>query len=378
MKRTISFTKGKGSINHNKRLFIAQNVDHERTNLNIAYCDIDLKQVYHELFDSALERYNSKQKRNDRKIDDYFEKIRTSKQEKLFYEIIVQVGNCNDCAVLSKEGTLAVKILDDYMKGFEQRHPSLKVFSAHLHLDESTPHLHIDFVPYTTKYNGRGLDTRVSFKEALKELGFTGEGREYTEFNKWQESEFNVIASIMKEHGIEWDFKGGGEKHLSILDYKKKMRTEEILKLDEALEIIRGKYVSIEKINEIETKPVLLSKKVMINQDDLDLLLLAAKKFALDENDKEKFKKALIKEKEENDNLDAELSKMIDKYNKLNDLYSNSNGFEMKSKFYGLEKNNRKLEQKIRRYDAFIREKGLTEEFKAYKELYVLGRNERI
>lgn len=141
---------GKGSVNHNSRLFKAENVDGERTHLNIDYCNRNIKKVYHELFDEALKRYNDKQTRADRRIDDYYEKIRSSKQEKPFHEIILQIGNVEDMNAQSKNGLLAQKILDEYYQGFQARNPNLCVFSAHLHMDEATPHLHIDFVPFTT------------------------------------------------------------------------------------------------------------------------------------------------------------------------------------------------------------------------------------
>ncbi len=93
MRRTISIMLGKGSINHNERKFTAENVDKERTKNNITYYNEDIKTVYHKLFDDALKKYNEKQKRSDRIILNYYEKIRTSKQEKSFYEIIIQVGD---------------------------------------------------------------------------------------------------------------------------------------------------------------------------------------------------------------------------------------------------------------------------------------------
>ena len=95
IKRTISAMVGKGSTAHNNRDFIAENVDKERTKNNVTYCNEDIRTVYHELFDEALSKYNAKQTRKDRVIDDYYEKIRTGKQEKLFHEIILQIGdNC--------------------------------------------------------------------------------------------------------------------------------------------------------------------------------------------------------------------------------------------------------------------------------------------
>lgn len=84
MERTISAMIGKGSVNHNTRAFTAKNVDKNRSADNVEFCQEDIKQVYHKLFDEALERYNVKQKRKDRMIDNYYEKIRRGKQEKLY------------------------------------------------------------------------------------------------------------------------------------------------------------------------------------------------------------------------------------------------------------------------------------------------------
>ena len=74
MERTISGMMGKGSVNHNTRAFSAKNVDKERSRDNVDFCHEDIKAVYHELFDEALERYNAKQKRSDRKIENYMRK----------------------------------------------------------------------------------------------------------------------------------------------------------------------------------------------------------------------------------------------------------------------------------------------------------------
>lgn len=130
MKRTISVMVGRGSVNHNSRKFHAKNTDPERSHLNIDYCHENIKTVYHELFDEALERYNAKQTRADRRIEDYYEKIRSGKQEKPFHEIILQVGNRDDMSADSGKGQLAAAVLDEYMKGFQERNPNLRVFSA--------------------------------------------------------------------------------------------------------------------------------------------------------------------------------------------------------------------------------------------------------
>ena len=231
MKRTISAMVGQGSVNHNSRKFHAKNTDPERSHLNITYCQENIKAVYHELFDEALERYNAKQTRADRRIEDYYEKIRSGKQEKPFHEIILQVGNRDDMSADSEEGQLAAAVLDEYMKGFQERNPQLRVFSAHLHMDEATPHLHIDFVPFTTG-SKRGLDTRVSLKQALAAQGFKGGTRGDTEWSQWVRSEKEQLSLVMERHGIEWEDKGTHDKHLSVLDYKKEQRAKEIAVLE--------------------------------------------------------------------------------------------------------------------------------------------------
>ena len=231
MKRTISAMVGHGSVSHNSRKFHAKNTDPERSHLNVTYCQENIKAVYHELFDEALERYNAKQTRADRKIENYYEKIRSGKQEKPFHEIILQVGNKDDMSADSDEGRLAATVLDEYMSAFQERNPNLRVFSAHLHMDEATPHLHIDFVPFTTG-SKRGLDTRVSLKQALAAQGFKGGTRGDTEWSQWVRSEKEQLSAVMERHGIEWEDKGTHDKHLSVLDYKKEQRMKEIAALE--------------------------------------------------------------------------------------------------------------------------------------------------
>ena len=245
MKRTISAMRGKGSLTHNRRDFIAENVDSSRTPLNVEYCNEDIRAVYHELFDNALARYNEKQTRKDRVIDDYYEKIRTGKQEKLFEELIIQIGNKDDMNASSENGQLARQILDEYMQSFQQRNPTLRVFSAHLHMDEATPHLHIDFIPFTTG-SKRGLETRVSLKKALEALGFAGGTKSHTELNQWIESEKQALASIMARHAIEWDQKGTHEEHLSVLDYKKQERSKEVAALETQIDALQEQTATAE------------------------------------------------------------------------------------------------------------------------------------
>ena len=195
------------------------------------FCHSDIKEVYQQLFREALERYNARQKRSDRKIENYYEKIRQGKQEKLFHEVIFQIGNKDDMNAKDWQGQVAKDILVEFMADFQGRNPNLHVFSAHLHMDEETPHLHIDFVPFI-RNSKRGLDTRVSLKGALAKQGFQGGTIEATEWNQWIEAEKRELSKVMEKYGIQWKKLGTHRKHLSVLDFEKQERAKEVAELD--------------------------------------------------------------------------------------------------------------------------------------------------
>lgn len=245
---SISIELGKGALKHNSRIFNTSNTNPERSHLNKEYINDDIKNVYHELFDEAVERYNSKQTRNDRKVKNYYKKICNGKQEKPFHEIVVQIGNKNDFGIDKKTAELAEKALDNYVSTFQKRNPYLRVFSAHMHLDEATPHLHIDFVPFTTG-SKRGLDTRVSLKQALANQGFVGNGREETEWALWVNSEKESLAESMLKFNIEWENQHTSREHLSVLDYKKKERQKEVIQLEEKVDMLKNEIECYQNCN---------------------------------------------------------------------------------------------------------------------------------
>lgn len=262
MERTISMMVGKSSLNHNNRTFIAKNVDSERSKCNQIYVKESIKQVYHVLFDEALEAYNAKQTRSDRRIDNYYEKIRTSKQEKLFHELIVQIGNRDDTNCSMVESVYAQLALEEYMMRFQERNPNIRVFNAVMHLDEETPHLHIDYVPFSTG-NKRGLSTKVSLKGALKAQGFVGTGRFDTEWKRWVESEKQCLAEIMERHQMEWLQKGTHEKHLSVYDYEKKMRKAEIAELEQEISGQKDKIASQSFLMEVNEEALQSQEQIL-------------------------------------------------------------------------------------------------------------------
>ena len=270
MQRTISAMVGKGSVNHNSRKFKAANVDAERSHLNIEYCNENIRDVYHKLFDTAQEEYNARQTRADRRIKDYYEKIRSGKQEKPFHELIMQIGDMKTMSATGEYAELARDILDEYFQGFQERNPNLYVFSSHVHMDEATPHIHIDFVPFITG-SKRGLETRVSLKQALAAQGFHGGTRGNTEWNQWVQSEKEALAEIAARHGVEWEHLGTHEQHLSVLDYKKKERAAEVKALEDRLEADYDEAGELEarlsQLRETEGKVQDLQKELNTNPD---------------------------------------------------------------------------------------------------------------
>ena len=315
MKRTISFMTGKGSVNHNSRKFHAKNTDSERSCLNVEYCNENVKDVYHELFEEALAWYNEKQTRSDRRIDDYYEKIRSGKQEKPFHEIILQIGDKDNMGAKTENGQLAAKVLDKYMRDFQRRNPTLRVFSAYLHMDEATPHLHIDFVPYTTG-SKRGLETRVSLKQALSALGFKGGARRETELNQWVAYEKEQLAAVMLEHGIEWEKKGTHEKHLSVLDFEKKEWAKEVAELEQSIsdgkerlsDIQIQHRKAVQETEQIRQKGEAIRQEVSELSETSDLLKEQATTLA---EDKKKLLSDNVKLEKQQKKLQQDIEKMV-------------------------------------------------------------------
>ena len=211
-------TRNVGVISHNNRRFFAKNVDRERSADNVTYVEKDLREFYHELFDDALKSYNDTM-RSNRKISDYYEHIKNSKQERLFQEVIVSFGNAKEIGVGTDDWETAKILCDEYIRTFEKRNPNLKVFNAVMHLDEANPHLHIDFVPIATNQS-RGLPTRVSMKRALTEQGFVSAHKKDNELIAWEESERKYMTEILRRHGLERDNKNMHRAHLTIAEFK--------------------------------------------------------------------------------------------------------------------------------------------------------------
>lgn len=295
--KTISMCQGKGSLSHNNREFSAKNIDSSRTADNIVFVRQDLGETYDQLFGAAVERYNARQKRNDRKIDDYFQHlfnrepsksvITGANKQKSFYEDLVQIGTKDDTGVGTPDAEIAVACLKEYMEDFQERNPNFYVFNAVMHLDEATPHLHIDYIPIG--YFDRGLDTRNAMAKALEEMGH---GKGTNAINRWRLTEWEVLHQICLAHGIEIaePKKSRGYsytteeygKHKDEIKRLEEEKAQAITERDEAraeLDKAAKKKVKLDEIEGIEAKESMFGKKVTLSKEDYDTISDTAKKY---------------------------------------------------------------------------------------------------
>ena len=222
----------------------------------------------------------------------------------------MQIGNKDDMAAISEDGQLAAKVLEKYMMDFQNRNLNLHVFSAHLHMDEATPHLHIDFVPFTTG-SKRGLDTCVSLKKALEVQGFSGGTCGDTEWSQWVKSEKEQLAQMMEKHDIEWEQLGTHDEHLSVLDFKKVQRSKEVKSIEKTLGKLQQKQVDVQAVDAIEAKPVPFSSKVTLSQEDYKTLTTAAKKYVVQEKKERKLQKLLDVANKKIAQLESKISEIL-------------------------------------------------------------------
>lgn len=310
MKKTISIRIGKGSISHNNRKFVAKNVDEKRVKDNVVLCCDNLKDVYDDLFGAALAEYNAKQKRKNRRIENYLDHITNGKQEKPFYELVFQIGNKDDTPCGTPDAEITTNILREYYDDFLKRNPHIRVFNAVLHLDEATPHLHVDFVPFATGQS-RGLSTRNSLNKALEQQGFSAKTNLETPAKLWTDSEKQRLAEIMLKHSIEWEQLGTHNEHLSVLDFKKQERAKEVKHLE----------------NEISNKDLILEwRKEAIERTEQDLDKLGSecmeKRAEVEQLDSEISEKENIKARTEAALAEKQdiLNKSVEKIVKINTI----------------------------------------------------------
>lgn len=316
--KTISFPKGRGHLTHNNRDFICNNVVPERTAWNRIYIQEPLKDAYEKCFGQALRDYNAAQKRKDRQKDDYLKEIEKSgNKEKTFYENIVQIGKKTDTPVTDENGALteeakaAIEVLDRYAKTFQERNPNLYLFNCVMHLDEATPHLHIDYIPVAHGYKN-GMKTRNSLTKAFQQMGFAkAVSKKQNETVAWQEREREYLTELCREQGIEIEVLGIQRDNLSLPEYKAAMREVEELE-QQAAALDMQKEILEQQNDDLAQKTSELCGQVQEMEAKNNELVLQAQKLTEQIEEAETKEKA-AKEVLAKHDLRAETFKMISK-----------------------------------------------------------------
>lgn len=302
--KTISFPKGKGHLTHNNRDFISKNVVPERTSWNRFYMQESLEQAYEKCFGQALMDYNAAQKRKDRRKENYLKEIENSgNKEKTFYENIVQIGKKEDTPVVDADGNLteeakvAIEILEQYAKTFQERNPNLYLFNCVMHLDEATPHLHIDYIPVAHGYK-TGMETRNSLTKALQQMGFAkAVSKKENETVAWQQRERSYLSDLCREKGIDIEVLGIQRDNLSLPEYKAAMQKVEKLE-HQAVKIEENNQRQAEQAEKLVDQIAKLDEKEKDNKDVLkkhDLRADTLKTIAKEtEKDTKKLKSAAV------------------------------------------------------------------------------------
>lgn len=385
--KSISMCEGKGSLSHNNREFTAKNIDPSRTADNIVFVQQELGEAYHQLFDEAVEKYNARQKRKDRKIGDYFEHlfnrppgksfIVNANKQKCFYEHLVYIGTKKDSGIGTPDAEITKECLREYMEGFQGRNPNLYVFNAVMHLDESTPHLHIDYIPVGHFKNG--LEVRNAKNKALEEMNF---GKDAKANNRWRLAEWDILKNICNAHGIEIsepkksrgysytvEEYGEHQDRINALNAEIERLTAERDETVAEFEKLSKKKVNITEIESIEAKESMFGKKVTLTKEDYDKLSDTAKKYVAMEKNIKKLKK-------ERDAAVQELDTMKQQFAAVSSELSAYKKKEEDKRFFSREKMNaegqrmkreEQLSRDLQKARAFISACGLTEDFTRYK-----------
>ena len=370
--KRISFGQGKGSLSHNNREFMAANVDPLRTPQNITFVHQPIGEAYEQLFKESTERYNAKQKRNDRKVQgSYYEHlfgvkpcntVRTAADKrKSFYEDVVQIGKMEDSGYGTEDFQLVADCLKEYMNGFQKRNPNFYVFNAVLHMDEATPHLHIDYIP--VGHYKRGQDTQNGIAQALKEMGF-GEGKQA--IARWRSAEVEVLNQICREHGAEYKEQRQKADELAEQNIQ---ADEELSEKKVAIKAAEKKTAKLTEIDSIETGKTVFGGKVTVSQEDWENVRTLAKKEVTSLKQTKKLRKERDVAVRERDELKAKLSVVsseLAEYKKK----------EEEKRYFSREKLNKdahristeeQLSRELQKAKAFISACGLSDDYQQYK-----------
>lgn len=370
MKFSMSVTKGYGNQKHNMRTQERHpvNVDANRTVDNIVLRNDNMRDAYKSLFNESVSEYNAKQTRSDRKVKDYYSKIANSKKEKLFHELVVQVGNKDEHP--PKE--LTEEIYRDFLKDFEQGNPQMKVVGAYIHNDESTPHMHLDYIP-VAEYT-RGQSKRVSNDKAIRQMG-------YEDWQAWKDAQMSNLEEICLNHGISRLVMHDNSRHVSVKIYKnmQKLASERLstrvdrnmpLEPEKAVIGLNFKREDVYRANEVKEHVQNLENEKQILSTEIDELrnVIAEQNHEIEEMKSKKYiqenarlKEELSELKSKNERIAEVGLKVQQEKMLLSDRLENS-----KSTIFDMQEELKQIKYELSNRDEFLNEMGLWEVYRRF------------
>ncbi len=385
--KSISMCEGKGSLPHNNREFTAKKIDSPRTPNNIVFVQQELGEAYHQLFDEAVEKYNARQKRNDRKIHNYFEHlfnrppgksfIVNANKQKCFYEHLVYIGTKKDSGIGTPDAEITKECLREYMEGFQERNSNFYVFNAVMHLDESTPHLHIDYIPVGHFKNG--LEVRNAKNKALEEMNF---GKDAKANNRWRLAEWDILKNICNAHGIEIsepkksrgysytvEEYGEHQDRINALNAEIERLTAERDEAVAEFEKVSRKKVKLTEIDSVETGKTVFGGKVTVSQEDWDNVSDLAKKEVASQKQTKKLRKERDEAVQERDKLKTQLAAVSSELSEYKKKEENKRYFSREKQNAEAQriKREEQLTRDLQKARAFITACGLAEDFARYR-----------
>lgn len=376
-KASASFSKetNKTSIRHNNRDLTDKqkendwhkHIDWSKSHENVYLDQTPLRDKFSEIFDGAVADYNAKQKRKDRRIDDYFQKVQDDKTLEPQREFIVQVGNIDDYRTENDKGEptgnseadvkrnkeLANEILLEYYKSFKKRNPQLMIYNAVIHNDEASPHLHLNVIPVAEGYK-QGMKRRPSFNKALREQGVKAdENNNKSLWVNFRNQEVSALADLMRERGIERELVGTN----AYKDHHAYKQAKQLEKDDLSVEIgqLQAKKEGLEKeVGTLEADKTTVYEEINVKRSEI------VKQAELQEWLKEK----IAPLQEEVSALEAQKSAYAEFSSLLDDSPVRAQKRQFKSKDGSVTERMvlpvaefERLEQKARYYDVAIAEK---------------------
>ena len=269
---------------------------------------------------------------------------------------------------------LVADCLKEYMNSFQARNPNFHVFNAVLHMDEATPHLHIDYIPIG--HYKRGMDIQNGIAQALKEMGY-GDGKQA--IARWREKEVEVLNEICHRHGIEPLPPEKSRGILEVSEYKEQRRKAEQLAveneksqseldaLNDELKSAAEKKVKLVEIDSIETKKSRFNKnKISLSEEDFQNLTDLAKKQVASVKNTKKLKSENAELSQKVTDLEVQVKFLTAELNKYKQpaTFSREQLKKSAEKVSELEQ----LKSKYRKAMEFINSRALATEFEIYKD----------